>query len=62
MEKQIDMIDLILERALYRAGLIDWSWIDRELFIRGAKVQRAVLHKRMKALLVQRARHKFLKK
>ena len=61
MEKQIDMIDLILERALYRPGLIDWGWIDRELFTKGAKVQRPVLHKRMKALLVQKARPKFLK-
>lgn len=61
MEKRTDIIDQILERALCRPGLIDWSWIDRELLAKGATVQRQVLHKRMKALLVEKARYKFLK-
>jgi hypothetical protein len=55
MQKQIDMIDLVLERALGRKGLIDWTWIDHELARKGATVQRQVLHKRVKALLATRA-------
>jgi hypothetical protein len=61
MQKQIDMIDLVLERALDRKGLIDWAWIDSELAKKGATVQRQVLHKRVKALLAEKARYKFLK-
>lgn len=61
MEKQTDIIDQILERALHRPGLIDWTRIDQELLAKGATVQRQVLHKRMKALLVEKARYKFLK-
>ena len=61
MEKRTDIIDQILERALHRPGLIDWSWIDRELLTKGATVQRQVLHKRMKALLAEKAQYKFLK-
>jgi len=60
MEPKLDMIDQILDRALRRPGLVDWNLIDRELLAKGTKVQRPALHKRMKALLVQRARHKFL--
>ena len=55
MQKQIDFIDQILERALDRKGLIDWTWIDAELARKGATVQRQVLHKRVKALLATRA-------
>jgi len=55
MQKQIDMIDRILEQALDRKGLIDWTWIDSELAKKGATVQRQVLHKRVKALLATRA-------
>jgi hypothetical protein len=53
------MIDLILERALDRKGLIDWTWIDHELAKKGATVQRQVLHKRVKALLETRARKRW---
>jgi hypothetical protein len=59
MQKQIDMIDLVLERALDRKGLIDWTWIDHELARKGATVQRQVLHKRVKALLATRARKRW---
>jgi len=59
MQKQIDMIDRILERALDRKGLIDWTWIDHELAKKGATVQRQVLHKRVKALLETRARKRW---
>ena len=59
MEKQIDMIDLILERALDRKGLIDWGWINSELSRKGATVQRPVLHKRVKALLATRAKKRW---
>jgi hypothetical protein len=61
MQKQIDMIDLVLERALHRPGLIDWTRIDQELLAKGATVQRQVLHKRMKSILAEKARYKFLK-
>jgi hypothetical protein len=61
MQKQIDMIDLVLERALDRKGLIDWTRIDQELLAKGATVQRQVLHKRMKSILAEKARYKFLK-
>ena len=61
MQKQIDMIDLVLERALHRPGLIDWNRIDQELLAKGATVQRQVLHKRMKSILAEKARYKFLK-
>lgn len=56
MEKQLDFIDRLLERALDRKGLIDWAWIDSELQRLGATVQRQVLHKRVKALLATRAK------
>jgi len=59
MQKQIDMIDLVLERALDRTGLIDWTWIDHELARKGATVQRQVLHKRVKALLATRAKKRW---
>ena len=59
MQKQIDMIDLVLERALDRTGLIDWAWIDSELARKGATVQRQVLHKRVKALLATRAKKRW---
>jgi hypothetical protein len=59
MQKQIDMIDLVLERALDRKGLIDWTWIDHELARKGATVQRQVLHKRVKALLATRAKKRW---
>ena len=59
MLKQIDFIDQILERALDRKGLIDWTWIDAELARKGATVQRQVLHKRVKALLASRARKRW---
>ena len=59
MQKQIDMIDLILERALDRKGLIDWTWIDHELAKKGATVERRVLHKRVKALLATRAKRRW---
>jgi hypothetical protein len=58
MQKQID---LVLERALDRKGLIDWTRIDQELLAKGATVQRQVLHKRMKSILAEKARYKFLK-
>jgi hypothetical protein len=61
MQKQIDMIDLVLERALDRKGLIDWTRIDQELLAKGATVQRQVLHKRMKSILAEKARYNFLK-
>ena len=61
MEKQTDIIDQILERALHRPGLIDWNRIDQELLAKGATVQRQVLHKRMKSMLAEKARYKFLK-
>ena len=61
MEKRTDLIDQILERALHRPGLIDWGRIDQELLAKGATVQRQVLHKRMKALLVEKARYKLVK-
>jgi hypothetical protein len=61
MQKQIDMIDRILERALDRKGLIDWAWIDSELARKGATVQRPVLHKRVKALLVTRAKRHWVR-
>jgi hypothetical protein len=61
MQKQIDMIDRVLERALHRPGLIDWNRIDQELLAKGATVQRQVLHKRMKSILAEKARYKFLK-
>jgi hypothetical protein len=53
------MIDLVLERALDRKGLIDWTWIDSELARKGATVQRQVLHKRVKALLATRAKKRW---
>lgn len=59
MQKQIDMIDLVLERALDRKGLIDWTWIDAELARKGATVQRPVLLKRVKALLATRAKKRW---
>jgi len=59
MEKQIDMIDLILERALNRPGLIDWGWIDSELSRKGATVQRPVLHKRVMSMLATRAKKRW---
>jgi hypothetical protein len=60
MEKRTDIIDQILERALHRPGLIDWTRIDQELLAKGATVQRQVLHKRVKALLATRARKRWL--
>ena len=59
MQRQLDMIDQILERALDRKGLIDWAWIDSELARNGATVQRQVLHKRVKALLATRAKKRW---
>lgn len=54
MRTNPDIIDLILERALGRPGLIDWTRIDRELSGFGATVERRILHRRMKRLLAAR--------
>ena len=60
MQKQLDMIDQILERALNRKGLIDWHWIDAELRLKGITSQKQALLKRAKALLATRAKQRWL--
>ena len=54
MERNRDVIDRILEQALTRPGLIDWNQIDAELARIGAKVERRVLHRRLKWIIKDR--------
>jgi hypothetical protein len=56
MFKERDIIDIVLERAVQKPGLIDWSWIDAEFVKLHLTVERKVLHKRLKQILEKRAK------